>query len=159
MQRFLEKVGVKDMISDVIDELLRLAEANGCKFVPNFKQLTMDDMLKPNQAESIMWQDYVARRPMEVETYLGSPIKLARDAGVSVPRIETLYAILHNLNIVNRNRPKDAAPGSPNNASPLPPRGTISSRLPAYDAQWQRNATSSATTQGIFQFQQCGRNA
>ncbi|KAM0458110.1 hypothetical protein ACHAO4_002836 [Trichoderma viride] len=119
----LEKVGVKDMISDVIDELLRLAEANGCKFVPNFKQLTMDDMLKPNQAESIMWQDYVARRPMEVETYLGSPIKLARDAGVSVPRIETLYAILHNLNIVNRNRPKDAAPGSPNNASPLPPRG------------------------------------
>ncbi|UKZ60524.1 uncharacterized protein TrAtP1_001799 [Trichoderma atroviride] len=119
----LEKVGVKEMISDVIDELLRLAEANGCKFAPNFKQLTMDDMLKPNQAESIMWQDYVARRPMEVETYLGSPIKLARDAGVPVPRIETLYAILHNLNIVNRNRPKDAAPGSPNNASPLPPRG------------------------------------
>lgn len=111
------------MVSDVIDELLSLAEAYGCKFVPNFKQLTMDDMLKPNQAESIMWQDFVARRPMEVETYLGSPIKLARDAGVPVPRIETLYAILHNLNIVNRNRPKDAAPGSPNNASPLPPRG------------------------------------
>ncbi|KAL6896301.1 ketopantoate reductase PanE/ApbA domain-containing protein [Trichoderma evansii] len=119
----LEKVGVKDMVSDVIDELLRLAEANGCKFPPNFKQLTMDDMLKPNQTESIMWQDYIARRPMEVETYLGSPIKLAREAGVPVPRIETLYAILHNLNIVNRNRPKDAAPGSPNNASPLPPRG------------------------------------
>ncbi|PTB45319.1 uncharacterized protein TrAFT101_000775 [Trichoderma asperellum] len=119
----LEKVGVKDMISDVIDELLRLAEANGCKFAPNFKQLTMDDMLKPNQAESIMWQDYVARRPMEVETYLGSPIRLAREARVPVPRIETLYAILHNLNIVNRNRPKDAAPGSPNNVSPLPPRG------------------------------------
>ncbi|GFP53193.1 meiotically up-regulated gene 72 protein [Trichoderma asperellum] len=119
----LEKVGVKDMISDVIDELLRLAEANSCKFAPNFKQLTMDDMLKPNQAESIMWQDYIARRPMEVETYLGSPIRLAREAGVPVPRIETLYAILHNLNIVNRNRPKDAAPGSPNNVSPLPPRG------------------------------------
>ncbi|KAL7918845.1 ketopantoate reductase PanE/ApbA domain-containing protein [Trichoderma austrokoningii] len=119
----LEKVGVKDMISDVIDELVRLAEAHGCKFTPSFKQLTMDDMLKPNQPESIMWQDYVARRPMEVETYLGSPIKLARDVRVSVPRIETLYAILHNLNIVNRNRPKDAAPGSPNNVSPLPPRG------------------------------------
>lgn len=119
----LEKVGVKDMISDVIDELLRLAEASGCKFAPNFKQLTMDDMLKPSQAESIMWQDYIARRPMEVETYLGSPIRLAREARVPVPRIETLYAILHNLNIVNRNRPKDAAPGSPNNVSPLPPRG------------------------------------
>ncbi|KAH6607397.1 ketopantoate reductase [Trichoderma cornu-damae] len=128
----LEKVGVKDMISEVMDELLRLAEAGGCKFPPNFKQLAMDEMTKTTQTESIMWQDYVARRPMEVETYLGSPIKLARDAKVSVPRIETLYAILHHLNIVNRNRPKqgDAAPlagngppSSPNNASPLPPRG------------------------------------
>ncbi|KAL6807560.1 ketopantoate reductase PanE/ApbA domain-containing protein [Trichoderma sp. SZMC 28013] len=126
----LEKMGVKDMVSEVIDELLRLAEANGCKFAPNFKQSIMDEMAKPNQPESIMWQDFIARRPMEVETYLGSPIRLARDAKVSVPRIETLYAILHNLNIVNRNRPKqqDAAPvgngpSSPNNPSPYPPRG------------------------------------
>lgn len=127
----LEKMGVKDMVSEVIDELLRVAEANGCKFAPNFKQSIMDEMTRPNQPESIMWQDFVARRPMEVETYLGSPVKLARDAKVHVPRIETLYAILHNLNIVNRNRPKqgdavppgNGPPGSPNNASPFPPRG------------------------------------
>ncbi|KAJ4865045.1 ketopantoate reductase panE/ApbA domain-containing protein [Trichoderma breve] len=121
----LEKMGVKDMISEVIDELLRLAEANGCKFAPNFKQSIMDDMAKPNQPESIMWQDFIARRPMEVETYLGSPIRLARDAKVSVPRIETLYAILHNLNIVNRNRPKqDAAGFRPMmpNGNGMPPR-------------------------------------
>ncbi|KAL3955091.1 hypothetical protein ACCO45_010654 [Purpureocillium lilacinum] len=123
----MEKVGVKDMISDVIDELLRLAEANGCKFSFDFKQRTLDEMTKPNLPESIMWQDYVARRPMEIETYLGSPIKLARDSKVAVPRIETLYAILHNLNIVNRSRPKPGegappsmAPGSPTVAPPLP---------------------------------------
>ena len=75
-----------------------------------------------------MWQDYVARRPMEVETYLGSPIKLARDSSIPVPRIETLYAILHNLNIVNRNRPKAGdtntlhPPGSPTAASSPVPR-------------------------------------
>lgn len=63
-------------------------------------------MTRPNVPESIMWQDYVARRPMEIETFLGSPIKLASDARVAVPRIETLYSILHNLNIVNRNKPK-----------------------------------------------------
>ncbi|KAL6883843.1 ketopantoate reductase PanE/ApbA domain-containing protein [Trichoderma longibrachiatum] len=127
----LEKMGVRDMVSEVIDELLRVAEANGCKFAPDFKQSVMDEMAKPNQPESIMWQDFVARRPMEVETYLGSPVKLARDAKVHVPRIETLYAILHNLNVVNRNRPKqgdamplgNGPPGSPNNATPLPPRG------------------------------------
>lgn len=72
-----------------------------------------------------MWQDYVARRPMEVETYLGSPIKLAQSSGVSLPRIETLYAIFHNLNIVNQSRPKEtnglpAVSGSPTAASPMP---------------------------------------
>ncbi|PHH86610.1 hypothetical protein CDD83_9991 [Cordyceps sp. RAO-2017] len=134
----LDKVGIRDMISDVIDELLRLAEANGCKFGPDFKQHTIDEMTKPNLPESIMWQDFVARRPMEIETYLGSPIKLARDSGASVPRIETLYAILHNINSVNRNRPK---PGE--GPTPLPPGGmppgpgtpVMSSPLPRMPSQ------------------------
>lgn len=122
----LEKVGVRDLISGVIDELLSLAAANGCKFDADFKQKTMDEMCK-STGESIMWQDYISRRPMEVEIYLGSPIKLARDSKVAIPRIESLYAILHNLNMVNRNRPKgDVAalgpPTSPTAPSPLPPR-------------------------------------
>jgi hypothetical protein len=115
---------VLQLVSDVIDEMLALADAQGCKFGPEFKQRTIDDMTASN-AESIMWQDYVARRPMEVETYLGSPIRLAQEAGISVPRIETLYAILHNLNITNRSKPKFetagvAPPGSPTSASPMP---------------------------------------
>lgn len=129
----LEKVGVKDLISEVIDELLRLADVNGCKLAPDFKQRTMDDMSKPNLPESIMWQDYVARRPMEIETYLGSPIKLARESQVSVPRIETLYAILHNLNIVNRSRPKPGdAPPPP---SMMPPSSPVSSPQPRVASQ------------------------
>ncbi|QPC69919.1 hypothetical protein HYE68_000671 [Fusarium pseudograminearum] len=126
----LEKVGVKDMVSDVIDELLRLANASGCKFEPDFKQKTMDDMTKTS-GESIMWQDYVARRPMEVETYLGSPIKLARDSNITLPRIETLYSILHNLNLVNRNRPK---PGDPN-ANIMPPASPSAQTVPRMPSQ------------------------
>lgn len=131
-----EKVGVKDMISDVIDELLRLAEANGCKLAIDFKQRTMDDMVKPNLPESIMWQDYVARRPMEIETYLGSPIKLARDSQVSVPRIETLYAILHNINTVNRTRPKpgDGPPHQPHPGS-MPGTPTLAGLPPRMPSQ------------------------
>ncbi|KID72539.1 Meiotically up-regulated 72 protein [Metarhizium brunneum] len=120
----LEKVGVKDMISEVIDELLRLADANGCKLAPDFKERTMDEMTKPNLPESIMWQDYTARRPMEIETYLGSPIKLARESQIPIPRIETLYAILHNLNVVNRSRPKPGEGPPPNM---MPPGSPISS--------------------------------
>ncbi|KAK6710552.1 hypothetical protein SNK05_005005 [Fusarium graminearum] len=126
----LEKVGVKDMVSDVIDELLRLANASGCKFEPDFKQTTMDEMTKTS-GESIMWQDYVARRPMEVETYLGSPIKLARDSNITLPRIETLYSILHNLNLVNRNRPK---PGDPN-ANIMPPASPSAQTVPRMPSQ------------------------
>ncbi|KAK3310287.1 2-dehydropantoate 2-reductase-like protein [Chaetomium strumarium] len=123
----LEKVGVSKLVSDIIDELLALAEAQGCKFPSDFKQNTIDEFAR-STTENIMWQDYTARRPMEVETYLGSPIKLSQEAGVGVPRVETLYAVLHNLNLVNRSRPKidtsvaaPPPPGSPSTTpSPLP---------------------------------------
>ncbi|TEA17995.1 Meiotically up-regulated gene 72 protein [Colletotrichum sidae] len=133
--QLLEKVGVKDLVNGVIDELLALATTHGCKFASDFKQKTIDEMTKPSLTESIMWQDYNARRPMEVETYLGSPIKLAKEAGVPVPRIETLYAVLHNLNAVNRNRPikpVDSAtvpPGSPTQ-SPMPRMSTQNGMRP-----------------------------
>ncbi len=99
-----------------------------------------------------MWQDYMARRPMEVETFLGSPIRLSQEMGMRLPRIETLYAILHNVNVVNQARPKgpDAAArpppgsGSPTNgASPLPRLSTQSNGRPPdaqWRAQWQRHA-------------------
>ncbi|KAG7291653.1 hypothetical protein NEMBOFW57_001672 [Staphylotrichum longicolle] len=123
----LEKVGVSKLVSDMLDELLALAEAQGCKFPPEFKQNTINEFTR-SSTENIMWQDYTARRPMEVETYLGSPVRLSQEAGISVPRIEALYAVLHNLNLVNRSRPKiDTAvgasvqPGSPSGTpSPLP---------------------------------------
>jgi hypothetical protein len=118
---------VSKLVSDIIDELLALAEAQGCKFPSDFKQKTIDEFAR-STVENIMWQDYTARRPMEVETYLGSPIKLSQEAGVGVPRVETLYAVLHNLNLVNRSRPKidtsvaaPPQPGSPSSTpSPLP---------------------------------------
>lgn len=102
----LAKPAVRPLVSGVIDELMELAVANGCRFDADFKQKTMDDMVRQQVTDSIMWQDFQARRPMEVETYLGSPVKLAQDANIKVPRIETLYAMLHHLNVANRNRPK-----------------------------------------------------
>jgi hypothetical protein len=113
----LEKVGVKTLVSDIFDELLTIAKAQQCSFPPDFKQTVMEEMVRPAEANSIMYQDYAAKRPMEVETYLGSPIKLAQSVGVRVPRIETLYAILHNLNIVNQQR-KEIPVASPVGVNP-----------------------------------------
>ncbi len=116
----IEKVGVRSMILDVIDELLRIAEAQECTFPANFKQKTIEEMTRPTETTSIMYQDYAAKRPMEVETYLGSPIKLAQSVGLKVPRIETLYALLHHMNIVNQQRTREVPGASPVNG--IPPR-------------------------------------
>jgi hypothetical protein len=81
----------------------------------------MEEMLRSTDTNSIMYQDFAAKRPMEVETYLGSPIKLAQGVGVQVPRIETLYSILHHLNLVNQQR-KDVPTPSPMGVNNPPPR-------------------------------------
>ncbi|KAJ6444118.1 2-dehydropantoate 2-reductase [Purpureocillium lavendulum] len=138
----VEKVGVRDMVAEVIDELLRLAEANGCKFPFDFKQRTMDEMTKPNLPESIMWQDYVARRPMEIETYLGSPIKLARDSKVA-EQTETWGSPA----AINDTWVAHCRPAAPENA--------VATRTPANarpNAKWQRYA-SSATSPDLVKLQ------
>lgn len=109
----LEKTGVRSLIIGVIDELLNVARAQGCEFKPSFREETMEKMIASSDTQSTMYQDYTARRPMEVEMYLGSPIKLAQELGMQVPRIETLYALLHNANIVNQTKPQQAAEAPP----------------------------------------------
>lgn len=104
-----------------------MATAQGCSLPADFKQRTLEDQSKPSDNPSIMYQDYLARRPMEVETFLGSPIKLAETSGVKLPRIETLYAILHNLNTVNQSRPKEVNGTAP---APVPPSPTPHSPMP-----------------------------
>lgn len=64
----------------------------------------MEEMILPKDSNSIMFQDYAAKRPMEIETYLGAPIRIAKQVNVKIPRIETLYALLYHVNIANQKR-------------------------------------------------------
>ena len=120
------------MVLDVIDELLQIAVAQGCSFASDFKEKTIQTMIKPTDTNSIMYQDYAARRPMEVETYLGSPIKLAQENGLRVPRIETMYALLHHCNMVNQQRPiaPSVSPNIPPGPTPPPRQGSVPPRPP-----------------------------
>ncbi|KAI3008655.1 hypothetical protein CBS147482_5257 [Aspergillus niger] len=124
VQQLLEKVGVRQLISDVIDELIDLAKAHGCSFPSDFNQKTMEKMTT-TQTPNTMYQDFQARRPMEIETYLGSPIKLATESNVKLPRIETLYAMLHHINATNLSKPRDSPPPAlaqpPPRVSSVPP--------------------------------------
>jgi hypothetical protein len=80
-----------------------------------------------------MYQDFTARRPLEVETYLGSPVELAKAAKLKVPRLETLYALLRHVNITNKDRPAAAPPAAlPQSPSSMqPPPRTMSLSNPA----------------------------
>ncbi|KAH9845770.1 putative dehydropantoate reductase [Teratosphaeria destructans] len=117
----LEQVGVRPLITGVIDELTTLAKAQGCSFQPGFREQIMEQMVVSSDANSTMYQDFTARRPMEVETYLGSPIKIAQEVGLPVPRIETLYALLHHTNVVNQTRPQPTSPAATPVGAPPPP--------------------------------------
>lgn len=135
------------MVSDVIEELLQIATSQGCRFDADFKEIIMRRMSMHSDTNSIMYQDFTAKRPMEVETYLGSPIKLAQEIGVRVPRIETLYALLHHCNIVNQQRPVAAPPlaNPPPGAAP-PPR--LSSAPPRPPMNGSMNGPTNGPTNG-----------
>ncbi|KAB8337092.1 hypothetical protein FH972_021396 [Carpinus fangiana] len=115
----LELPGVRELVSDTLDEVVRIANARQCSFPTAFKDEIIQEMITPKDTQSIMYQDYAARRPMEVETYLGSPMKLAKDVNIPVPRIQTLYAMLHHINIANQKRKNE----SPVLSSPVPGAG------------------------------------
>ena len=116
----IEKVGVRPLIIGTIDELIQVAIAQGCEFPADFREKTVDSMIRPQEINSTMYMDFEAKRPMEVETYLGSSLKFSQELNIPVPRIETLYAMLHHINTVNRTRPVGPAP-SPLGGPP-PPR-------------------------------------
>ncbi|KZM19198.1 uncharacterized protein EKO05_0006418 [Ascochyta rabiei] len=128
----MEKVGVRALITGVLDELLALASAQGCTFPADFRETTIHQMTQSQENNSTMWLDFEAKRPMEIETYLGSPLKLALEVKVALPRIETLYATLHHLNVVNRTRPAAGATPTPsqNMQHPPPPPRLSSAPLP-----------------------------
>ncbi len=116
----IEKVGVRMLIEDVIDELMSIASRQHCQFPNTFKQRVIQTMTQVTDNHSIMYQDFMSRRPMEVETYLGVPVKLAKELDLHVPRLQTLYALLHHLNHVNQTRPPGGAP--PPGPGAYPPR-------------------------------------
>ncbi|KAG0642430.1 ketopantoate reductase PanE/ApbA-domain-containing protein [Tuber brumale] len=145
--QLVEKTGAKKLISDTIDELMEIAKAQECSFPQDFKQRTIDTQLHATQ-QSMFYQDFVARRPMEIESYLGSPIKFAQLVGVKAGCCQSLYTMLHHAQTVAQSKPPVSPSASivqpaprqmrgppgpppgqqpngamPNNRRPPPPRG------------------------------------
>ncbi|KAI1748605.1 2-dehydropantoate 2-reductase [Xylaria castorea] len=48
-------------------------------------------------AKPSMLLDWEAGRPMELEVILGNPVRIARKAGVEMPRLQSMYALLRSM--------------------------------------------------------------
>lgn len=89
------------MVKDVMLEVSAIARAKG------YTSLTADSVDKQLQIardrigtkgiEPSMLVDVLNGRRMEVEVILGTPVKIAHELGVQVPRLETMYALAKAL--------------------------------------------------------------
>ncbi|KAK7208118.1 ketopantoate reductase PanE/ApbA C terminal-domain-containing protein [Myxozyma melibiosi] len=96
-------------IAAVIDELILIARSQRCSFDSNFARRVLETTAA-NPKPSMMYQDYLAKRPMEVEVMVGNPLKIADDMGLKVPRLEMVYLTLSRLNEINQSRGAMATP-------------------------------------------------
>jgi 2-dehydropantoate 2-reductase len=92
----------RQLAHDMMREVCMAAAACGHSLeqpVPDMMVNYTDTM--PPYAPS-MKLDYDAKRPMEVESIFGNPLRAAQNAGVQVPRLEMLYRELAFLDKMNR---------------------------------------------------------
>ncbi|KAK6333853.1 hypothetical protein TWF730_004035 [Orbilia blumenaviensis] len=100
-------------LKGVMEEILHTApKILGAPFPPEFA--TSERILRSTQkndsgSRPSMWGDWEGGRPMELEVILGNPIRIAREKGYEMPRMQTLYAL---LKMAQRNRDTARSGGS-----------------------------------------------
>ncbi|WBW74491.1 oxidoreductase [Schizosaccharomyces osmophilus] len=84
------------VIDGIMNEAFSIAATQGCDFPTekreSLKRFIVNRMLAAPRP-SYIFQDYLARRPLEVEVLLGYPVEIAEQHKVSVPYMETVYAL------------------------------------------------------------------
>jgi 2-dehydropantoate 2-reductase len=92
VQRMLNDPPVRALLRAIIDEGLSIARATGVE-----PGVDADERLKWAEhiadVKTSMLQDLEARRPLELEPIAGAALELARQYGVAVPHVETVYGL------------------------------------------------------------------
>jgi 2-dehydropantoate 2-reductase len=83
-----------ETVLGVMREVMALSVADGHGFDEEHVDRNFEDTLRMKPYEPSMLLDFKAGRPMEVDAILGRAVHLARDLGISVPRLETLFSLL-----------------------------------------------------------------
>ena len=102
------QVHVVGVMREVMEAATRIL---GCEF------RVEDGFAKPEQvlrtiqksdpgSRPSMWQDWDEGRPMETEVILGNPLRIAKEYGIDMPRVQSLYALV-KMAQENRNRARN----------------------------------------------------
>lgn len=97
-------------LAGVMAEILTTApKIIGHDFPPEFAsadKLLASTRKNTSGSRPSMWLDWEAGKKMELEVILGNPIRIAREKGYEMPRLQTLYAL---LKMAQTNRDKQQA--------------------------------------------------
>lgn len=77
-----------------IEEVAAIAAADGHPLPADTAERQIQGTLRMENYVSSMGQDFLAGRPMEIEALLGNAVRRARELGLAVPRLASLYATL-----------------------------------------------------------------
>ncbi|WP_018130805.1 ketopantoate reductase family protein [Effusibacillus pohliae] len=85
----------REVFRSTLTEMWGLALAHGVQLPERFVEKVMDNMYRlPEGSTSSMHQDFRKGLPLEVESLQGAAVRLARQAGVEVPTVRTLYGLI-----------------------------------------------------------------
>jgi len=98
----LESEESTKLIGEVMEEVCRISKAAGHPLPPSIVRRNIDDTRAMTPYKTSMLLDHEAKRPMEVEAIVGNAVRAARRENVSVPHLETLYALLQLVDRQNR---------------------------------------------------------
>ena len=98
----MKNPATRELVVKLMREVVAGAAAVGRAIPDSFIEKMLGDTNKMPPYRTSMKIDYENRRPMEVESIFGNPVRAAKSAGMELPRIEMLYQQLKFLD--NRNR-------------------------------------------------------
>ena len=88
---------LRQLCLDLMREVMDIADAEGRPQDPTLPEqyFQRTEQMGPYRPSSMI--DYLDGKPVELEAIWGIPLSRARTLGVSVPRLEVLYALLNQL--------------------------------------------------------------
>lgn len=85
--------------TEIMEEVRAAARSDGVEIDPALPQDLIQKTLVMGAYKSSMQIDYEEGRPLEVEAILGEPVRRARRAGIPVPKMQMLYAIVRRMDM------------------------------------------------------------